>query len=34
MFELAADMMKLQQRTFASMVAAADINAERCQQLA
>jgi hypothetical protein len=29
MFELAADMMKLQQRTFASMIAAADTHAER-----
>jgi hypothetical protein len=29
MFELAADMMKLQQRTFASMIAAADTSAER-----
>jgi hypothetical protein len=29
MFELAADMMKLQQRTFASMIAAADTYAER-----
>lgn len=28
MFELAADMMKLQQRTFASMIAAADTQAE------